>query len=76
MSKTFLFQVIQFSQAVIIQTIQFGISIVFVHTQLHVKTVLFQTIQFSVNTVSMSKTFISVNSVLNKYAVQLYLTHR
>ena len=29
------------------QTIQFSISIVFVYTQLNVKTVLFQTIQFS-----------------------------
>ena len=30
--KTFLFQAIQFSQAVIIQTIQFSISIDFIHT--------------------------------------------
>ena len=48
MSKTFLFQTIQFSQTVLIQTIEF--SIVFVYTQLHVKTVLFQTIQFSMST--------------------------
>ena len=34
--------------------IQFNISIVFVYTQLNVKTVLFQTIQFSISTVSMS----------------------
>ena len=61
--KTFLFQIIQFSQTVLIQTIQFSISIVFVHTQLnikkvhslHVKTVLFQTIPFNVSTVSKSK---------------------
>ncbi len=45
MSKTFLFQVIQYSQTVLIQTIQFSISIVFVHIQLNVKTFLFQTIQ-------------------------------
>ena len=48
--KTFLFQSIQFSQTVLIQTIQFSISIDFVHTQLKVKTVLFQTIQFSIST--------------------------
>ena len=55
MSKIFLFQVIYFSQTLLIQTIQFSIRIVFVHTQLIVKTVLFQTIQLSVSTVSMSK---------------------
>ena len=32
-----------------IQTIQFSISVVFVHTQLNVKTVLFQVVQFYVN---------------------------
>ena len=47
MSKASLFQAIQFNQIVLIQTNQFNISIVFVHTQLNVKTVLFQTIQFS-----------------------------
>ena len=56
MPKIFLFQAIQFSQTVLIQTIQFSISIVFIHTQLNVKTVLFQIIQFSVSTVSMPKT--------------------
>ena len=56
LSKRFLFQAIQFCQTVLIQTIQFSISIVFVHAQLNVKTVLFQTIQFSISTVSMSKT--------------------
>ena len=51
-------------------TIQFSISLVFVQTQLNVKTVLFQTIQFSVNSVSMSKTVpISNNSVWHKYTV-------
>ena len=56
MSKTFLFQTIQLNQTVVIQPIQFRISIVFVYAQLNVKTVLFQTIQFNVCTVSMSKT--------------------
>ena len=37
MSKTFLFQVIQFSQTVLIRTIQFSISIVFVYSQLNIK---------------------------------------
>ena len=49
MSKIFLFQVIQFRQTVLLQTIQFSISIVFVYTQLNVKTVLFWTIQLSIN---------------------------
>ena len=48
---------IQFTQKVLIQIIPFSINIVFVYTQLNVKTVLFQTIQFSVSTVSMSKQF-------------------
>ena len=56
MSKTFLFQAIHLSQTVLIQTIQFSISIDFVYTLLNVKTVLFQTIQFRVRTVSMPKT--------------------
>ena len=38
--KTFIFQAIQFSQAVLIQLIQFSISTDFVHTQLNVKIVL------------------------------------
>ena len=37
MSKTFLFQAIQFSQKVLIQPIQFSISIDFVYTLLNVK---------------------------------------
>ena len=41
--KKFLFQAIQFRQIVLIQTIQFSISIVFV------KTVRFQAIQFSIS---------------------------
>ena len=43
------------SYSVLIQLIQFSISTDFVYTQLHVKTVPCQTIQFSVNTVSISK---------------------
>ncbi len=56
MSKTFLFQAIQFIQTVQIQLRQFSISIDFLYTQLNVKTVLYQTIKFSVSRVSMSKT--------------------
>ena len=41
-------QAIQFNQTVLIQTIQFSIYIVFVYTQLNVKTVIFQIIQFSI----------------------------
>ena len=37
------------SYSVLIQTIQFRISIVFVYTQLNVQTALFQTIQFSIS---------------------------
>ena len=39
-----------YKESVLFQTFQFSISIVFVHTQLNVKTVLFQTIQFSIST--------------------------
>ena len=53
MSKTFLFQAIQFSQK---DLIQLSVSIDFVYTQLNVKTVLYQTIQFRINTISISKT--------------------
>ena len=62
--KIFLFQAIQFSQAVLIQLIQYSISTDFVYAQLHVKTVLYWINQFSVSTVSMSKySFISNNLV-------------
>ena len=54
--QTFLFQAIQFSQTVLIQIIQFSICTDFVYTQLNIKTVLYQAIQLSVSTVSMSKT--------------------
>ncbi len=56
MSKTFLFQAIQFIQTVLIQLIQFSIRTDFVYLLLNVKIVLYQTIQFIVNSVSMSKT--------------------
>ena len=71
MSKTFLFQAIQLSQTVLIQPIQFNISIGLVYTQLNVKTVPFQTIQFSVSTVSMSRTVLLKKTVLHKYAVYM-----
>ena len=48
LSKTFLFQAIQFSQTVLFPTIQFSICIVFDYTELDFKTVLFQAIQFSI----------------------------
>ena len=48
--KKNLFQVIQFSQVVLIQKIQLSIRIVFAYPQLNVKTVLFQTIQFTIQT--------------------------
>ena len=50
MPKTFLFQAIQFSQNILNQTIQFSIIIVFVYTELNVKTVQFQAIPFSIGT--------------------------
>ena len=50
LSKTPLYQAIQFSQIVPTQKIQFSISIIFVHTQLYVKTFLFQTIQSGIST--------------------------
>ena len=72
MSKTFQFQIIQFSQTVLIQTIQFSISIVFVHIQLNIKTVLFQTIQFSMSTqFTCQNSFISSNSVYAKLTYYL-----
>ena len=67
MWKTFLFQAIQFSQSV---RIQFSISTDFLYTLLNVKTVLYQTNQFSVSTVSMLKnSLISNNSVKHKHRV-------
>ena len=54
--KKFLFQVIQFIQTVLIQPIPFSIRIHFVYTQLNVKTVLYETNQFSPSTVSKLKT--------------------
>ena len=56
MSNTFLFKAVLFIQRVLIQKLQFSISIDFVYAQLNVKTVLYQTIQFSDSKVPMSKT--------------------
>ena len=68
--KTFLLQAIQFSQKSQIQTIQFSIRIVFVHKQLHDKTVRFQTIQFSISMqFKYQNSCISSNSVQHKYTV-------
>ena len=50
LSKTFLFKAIEFSQTV--QTIPLKISIDYVYTQLNVKTVLSQLVDFNVSTVS------------------------
>ena len=62
-----------FSLTVLIQTIQFSISIVFVYTQLNIKTVLFQKIHFNVKTVSISKT---VPFQTNQFSIkkQFYFT--
>ena len=51
-----LFQAIPFSQTVLIQTNHFSIGLLFIHTQLNAKTILFQAIQFSLSTVSMPNT--------------------
>ena len=78
MSKTFLFQAIQFSETVLIQTIQFIISIVFVYTQLNVKSVLFQTIKFNINTVWMSKTvlFQTIQFSISTQFISIWPIHR
>ena len=65
--KTFLLQAIQF-----IQTVQFIISTDFVYAQLNVKAVLYQTIQFSVSTVSMSKT-VPFQTIQFSISIQLFL---
>ena len=49
-SKKFLFQAIQFRQTVQFQPFQFSISIIFVYSQVNIKTVLSQAIQFSITT--------------------------
>ena len=77
MSKTFLFQAIQFSLIVLIQINQFSISIVFVYTLLNVKTGLFQTIHFSISIqFKYQNSSISSNLVQHKYTVQFCLIHR
>ena len=53
-----LFQSIQFIQIILIQLIQFIISAYFVYIQLNIKTVLFQTIHFTVSRVPISKTIL------------------
>ena len=61
--ETFLFQALQFSQTVLMQTIQFNVSIVSMS-----KTVLYQTIQFSINTqFNYQNSSISSNLVSHKY---------
>ena len=68
MPKIFLFQTIQFIQTVLIQLIQFSISTYFVYTQLNVKTVLYITIQFCVDIVSMLKSvpFQTIQFIISK----------
>ena len=52
-----MFKATQFNQTVLFQTNQFHINIVFfIETRLNIKTTLFQSIQLSVRTVSISKT--------------------
>ena len=72
--KTFLYQAIQFSQTVLIKTTLFSIRVVFVYTQFNIKTVLFQTFQFSIGTqfkcqncsILNNRVFIQINSsILN-----------
>ena len=80
--KAFLFLALQFKQTVLIQIIQYRISIVLFYAQLNVKTVILQTIQFNTKTdlfrtirFSISTPFkcqnssILNNSVPHKYAV-------
>ena len=55
------------SLIVLIQTIQFSLSIVFVYTQLNIKTVLSQTIQFIISRVSKAKT---VPFQVNQFSMQ------
>ena len=55
-AKNISISTIHFSQTVLIQPVQFSISIDFVYTQLNIKTVLFQKIQFNVSTITMLKT--------------------
>ena len=54
LSKILLFQALKFCQTVLIQTVKISISIAFLYTQLNVKTILIQTIQFSIQNSSIS----------------------
>ena len=67
LSKTFLFHAILFSQTVLIQTFQFIMRIAFILSQLNLKTVLFQTIQVSVSTISISKPCLFQTILLGVY---------
>ena len=62
--QNILFQVIHFRQTVLIKSIQLSLSIDFVYTQLNVKTVLNQTIPFSI-----SKQFTCHNSSISSNSV-------
>ena len=56
-SRKFLFQAIQLSQTVLIQSIHFSTSTDFITTQLNFKTVPFQTIQFNASRFQRQKHF-------------------
>ena len=56
LSKTFLFQTIQFIRTILIQLIQFSISRDFIYTVKCQNSSIYKTIQFSVSRVSMTKT--------------------
>ena len=68
LSKTFLFQAAQFIKTVLFRTILFSISIVFVYTQLNVKTVLVKNNSvYRKNSFNVKNCSISINSVEHKY---------
>ena len=68
--KTFLFQIIQFSQTVVIRLIQFSMGIDFLYTQLYIETVLYETIQFSISTQFKCKYSLIVKNIsISSYSV-------
>ena len=70
MWKTFLFQVIQFSQAVLIQLIQFSVSTVSMYPPKKKTTVPFQIIQFSISMQFKCKYGLIVKSIsISSYSV-------